>query len=149
MHYHPLHTLLQRLLSCRQNDVAACEVLHVYTHSLVFDHSSLPGRIEQGTIQEGSLRCDVNVSVRPEGQEELGTRVEIKNMNSFSAMQQAIEYEVARQSSLMQEGKVADIVMETRLFDEATQVCSRPFLNSVHREPVLGVGALGAAGMAA
>lgn len=73
-------------------------------------------------MQEGSLRCDVNVSVRVKGQEKLGTKVEIKNMNSFSAMQQAIEYEVARQSSLLEQGKASDIVQETRLFDEATQV---------------------------
>ena len=73
-------------------------------------------------MQEGSLRCDVNVSVRPEGQEQLGTKVEIKNMNSFSAMQQAIEFEVARQSDLLRQGTPEAIVQETRLFDEATQV---------------------------
>lgn len=48
-------------------------------------------------MQEGSLRCDVNVSVRPHGQEELGTKVEVKNMNSFSAMQKAIDFEIDRQ----------------------------------------------------
>lgn len=72
-------------------------------------------------MQEGSLRCDVNVSVRPEGQVELGTKVEIKNMNSFSAMQQAIEYEVERQAGLLEAGRPGDIVQETRLFDEGTQ----------------------------
>lgn len=48
-------------------------------------------------VQEGSMRCDVNVSVRPSGQQELGTKVEVKNMNSFSAMQKAIDFEIARQ----------------------------------------------------
>ncbi len=48
-------------------------------------------------LQEGSMRCDVNVSVRPQGQEELGTKVEVKNMNSFSAMQKAIDFEIDRQ----------------------------------------------------
>lgn len=48
-------------------------------------------------MQEGSMRCDVNVSVRPQGQEELGTKVEVKNMNSFSAMQRAIDFEIDRQ----------------------------------------------------
>lgn len=48
-------------------------------------------------VQEGSMRCDVNVSVRPSGQQELGTKVEVKNMNSFSAMQKAIDFEIDRQ----------------------------------------------------
>ena len=48
-------------------------------------------------MQEGSMRCDVNVSVRPTGQEEFGTKVEVKNMNSFSAMQKAIDFEINRQ----------------------------------------------------
>lgn len=48
-------------------------------------------------VQEGSMRCDVNVSVRPRGQHELGTKVEVKNMNSFSAMQKAIDFEIDRQ----------------------------------------------------
>ena len=48
--------------------------------------------------QDGSMRCDVNVSVRPEGRERFGTKVEIKNMNSFSAMQKAIDYEIDRQA---------------------------------------------------
>jgi aspartyl-tRNA(Asn)/glutamyl-tRNA(Gln) amidotransferase subunit B len=80
--------------------------------------------VARNFVQEGSMRCDVNVSVRPEGAEQLGTKVEIKNMNSFSAMQQAIEFEVARQSSLLEQGKESEIVQETRLFDEATQACS-------------------------
>ena len=51
-----------------------------------------------GRWQDGSMRCDVNVSVRPEGRERFGTKVEIKNMNSFSAMQKAIDYEIERQA---------------------------------------------------
>ena len=54
---------------------------------------------EISVIQDGSMRCDVNVSVRPKGQERFGTRVEVKNMNSFSAMQRAIEFEIERQVS--------------------------------------------------
>lgn len=48
-------------------------------------------------LQEGSMRCDVNVSVRPKGQQQFGTKVEVKNMNSFSAMQKAIDFEIDRQ----------------------------------------------------
>lgn len=86
-------------------------------------------------MQEGSLRCDVNVSIRQAGEEKLGTKVEIKNMNSFSAMQQAIEFEVARQSELLDQGKKDEIVQETRLFDESTQVCYRPSLWHPCAEP--------------
>ncbi|KAJ7519248.1 hypothetical protein O6H91_20G030700 [Diphasiastrum complanatum] len=77
--------------------------------------------ISNGNMQEGSLRCDVNVSVRPKGQDKFGTKVEIKNMNSFSAMQRAIEYEVSRQVCLHEEGFESKIVQETRLWEEGSQ----------------------------
>ena len=67
-------------------------------------------------MQEGSLRCDVNLSVRPAGSEELGTRTEMKNLNSFKAIARAIEYEAHRQVELIQEGK--RVVRETRRWDE-------------------------------
>jgi aspartyl-tRNA(Asn)/glutamyl-tRNA(Gln) amidotransferase subunit B len=68
-----------------------------------------------GNMQEGSFRCDANVSVRPIGQTEFGTRCEIKNLNSFRFMQQAIEYEVRRQVELIEDG--GRVVQETRLYD--------------------------------
>ncbi|MAZ77416.1 MAG: Asp-tRNA(Asn)/Glu-tRNA(Gln) amidotransferase GatCAB subunit B [Legionellaceae bacterium] len=68
-----------------------------------------------GNMQEGSFRCDVNVSVRPVGQEQFGTRAEIKNVNSFRSVERAIKYEVERQIDLISNGK--DVVQETRLFD--------------------------------
>ena len=68
-----------------------------------------------GNMQEGSLRADVNVSVRPKGSKEFGTRCEIKNVNSIKFMQMAIEYEANRQVDLIEEGKTID--QETRLFD--------------------------------
>ena len=67
-------------------------------------------------MQEGSMRCDVNLSVRPAGSEELGTRTEMKNLNSFKAIARAIEYEAHRQVELIQEGK--RVVQETRRWDE-------------------------------
>lgn len=74
--------------------------------------------ISDANMQEGSFRCDVNVSIRPKGDEKLYTRVEIKNLNSFKFIQKAIEYEVERQTVLWEEGKYEDeIVQETRLFD--------------------------------
>ena len=68
-----------------------------------------------GNMQEGSFRCDANVSVRPKGQQELGTRAELKNINSFKFVEQAIELEVERQIDLIEEGGV--VVQETRLYD--------------------------------
>lgn len=67
-------------------------------------------------MQEGSIRCDVNVSVRPEGSTEFGTRVEMKNVNSFSATVRAIEYEAARQIEILENGGV--IHQETRRWDD-------------------------------
>lgn len=68
------------------------------------------------------MRCDVNISVRPLSQETFGTKVEIKNMNSFNAMQRAIEFEFERQTALLREGRPDEIVQETRLWDENKQV---------------------------
>ena len=75
--------------------------------------------ISDGNMQEGSLRCDVNISVRKKGTKKFGTKVEIKNMNSFSAIQKAIEYEIDRQIEAIENGEL--IVQETRLWEEATQ----------------------------
>ena len=68
-------------------------------------------------MEEGSIRCDVNVSIRPEGSETLGTRVEMKNINSFSAAERAIEYEVNRQIDVVSEG--GTITQETRRWDDS------------------------------
>jgi aspartyl-tRNA(Asn)/glutamyl-tRNA(Gln) amidotransferase subunit B len=68
-----------------------------------------------GNMQEGSFRCDANVSVRPAGEAKLGTRCEIKNLNSFRFLQHAIEFEVRRQIELIEDGGV--VVQETRLYD--------------------------------
>ncbi|MGF1459765.1 MAG: Asp-tRNA(Asn)/Glu-tRNA(Gln) amidotransferase subunit GatB [Leptolyngbyaceae cyanobacterium] len=75
--------------------------------------------VSDGNMQEGSLRCDVNISVRPVGQEKFGTKVEIKNMNSFSAIQKAIEYEIDRQIAAIEAGE--KIFQETRLWEEGSQ----------------------------
>ncbi|CAN1211429.1 Asp-tRNA(Asn)/Glu-tRNA(Gln) amidotransferase subunit GatB [Tumidithrix helvetica PCC 7403] len=72
-----------------------------------------------GNMQEGSLRCDVNISVRPVGREEFGTKVEIKNMNSFNAIQRAIDYEIERQVNAIEADE--KIYQETRLWEENTQ----------------------------
>jgi aspartyl-tRNA(Asn)/glutamyl-tRNA(Gln) amidotransferase subunit B len=71
-----------------------------------------------GKMEEGSLRCDTNVSIRPFGSEKLGTKVEIKNINSFKNIELAIDYEVKRQSELLLSGK--SVTQETRRFEEST-----------------------------
>ncbi|MEM9541776.1 MAG: Asp-tRNA(Asn)/Glu-tRNA(Gln) amidotransferase subunit GatB [Cyanobacteria bacterium P01_E01_bin.42] len=75
--------------------------------------------VSDGNMQEGSLRCDVNISIRPVGQKEFGTKVEIKNMNSFSAIQKAIDYEIDRQIKAIEKGE--KIRQETRLWEEGSQ----------------------------
>jgi aspartyl-tRNA(Asn)/glutamyl-tRNA(Gln) amidotransferase subunit B len=71
--------------------------------------------ISDGNMQEGSFRCDANVSVRPRGQEKFGTRTEIKNLNSFRFVERAINFEIERQIDVLEEG--GEIVQETRLYD--------------------------------
>ena len=68
-----------------------------------------------GNMEEGSFRCDANVSVRPKGQNEFGTRTELKNMNSFRHVEKALEYEIKRQISIVEDGE--EVIQETRLWD--------------------------------
>jgi aspartyl-tRNA(Asn)/glutamyl-tRNA(Gln) amidotransferase subunit B len=89
-----------------QEAVAYMKKLHVLVRYL---------EICDGNMQEGSFRCDANVSVRPVGQQEFGTRAEIKNLNSFRFIEKAINYEVERQIDLLESG--AFVVQETRLYD--------------------------------
>jgi aspartyl-tRNA(Asn)/glutamyl-tRNA(Gln) amidotransferase subunit B len=89
-----------------QEAVAYAKVLHALVRWI---------DICDGNMQEGSFRCDANVSVRPQGTEVLGTRCEIKNLNSFRFLERAIEYEVRRQIEILEDG--GTIVQETRLYD--------------------------------
>lgn len=73
-----------------------------------------------GNMEEGSLRCDANVSIRPRGQEKLGTRTELKNMNSFSNVERAIQYEIERQIELVESG--GTVVQQTLLWDTSKMV---------------------------
>jgi aspartyl-tRNA(Asn)/glutamyl-tRNA(Gln) amidotransferase subunit B len=74
--------------------------------------------VNDGNMEEGSLRCDANVSVRPEGTAAFGTKVEVKNINSFKYLQHALEFEIARQTAVVREG--GRVAMETRLWDSDT-----------------------------
>ncbi len=70
-------------------------------------------------MEEGSMRCDVNISLRPQGSSEFGVKTEIKNLNSISNVQKAVEYEIERQSQILDQGD--QVIQETRRFDEATR----------------------------
>ncbi len=76
--------------------------------------------VNDGNMEEGSLRCDANVSVRPAGVDTLGTKAEVKNLNSFRFLQKALEHEIERQIDLLAEGR--RVVQETRLWDSAAGV---------------------------
>jgi aspartyl-tRNA(Asn)/glutamyl-tRNA(Gln) amidotransferase subunit B len=75
-----------------------------------------------GNLEEGSMRCDANISVMPKGSAEFGTRAEIKNVNSFRALQRAIEYEIDRQIDIVETG--GKVVQETRLWDDNAGITS-------------------------
>ena len=74
--------------------------------------------VNDGNMEEGSLRCDANVSVRPVGQQKFGTKAEVKNVNSFRYLERALEYEIERQIEVLREG--GRVTQETRLFDSST-----------------------------
>ncbi|SDD09291.1 Asp-tRNA(Asn)/Glu-tRNA(Gln) amidotransferase subunit GatB [Peptococcus niger] len=76
--------------------------------------------VSDAKMEEGSLRCDVNISLRPVGQEAFGTRAEIKNLNSFRAVERAIAHEIDRQSDLLDDGEA--VKLETRTWDDAKGV---------------------------
>jgi aspartyl-tRNA(Asn)/glutamyl-tRNA(Gln) amidotransferase subunit B len=94
-------------------DIASSEEAHAYLTRLRSILLYLD--VCDGNMEEGSLRCDANVSVRPKGSDGFGTKVEIKNLNSFRNVARALDYEVARQSEALRRGE--RIVQETRLFD--------------------------------
>ncbi len=94
-------------------ELHAPEEAHAY---LVALHALLTyAGVSDGNMEEGSLRCDANVSLRPRGQTALGTRVEIKNLNSFRHVERALEYEIARQGALLAAGGA--VTQETRLWN--------------------------------
>ena len=81
--------------------------------------------ISDADTKMGQIRCDVNISLQEEGIKELGTKVEIKNINSFSNVGNAIEYEIKRQTELLESGKCEQIIQETRRYDDTTNTTIR------------------------
>jgi aspartyl-tRNA(Asn)/glutamyl-tRNA(Gln) amidotransferase subunit B len=99
-------------------DIRTAEEAGVYLRSLRAILQYL--EVCDGNMEEGSLRCDANVSVRPRGSTEFGTKAEVKNMNSFRAVEKALQYEIKRQSDLLASG--GRVVQETRLWDADREV---------------------------
>jgi aspartyl-tRNA(Asn)/glutamyl-tRNA(Gln) amidotransferase subunit B len=95
-------------------DIRSSDEAHQYLTAL--KNSILYLDVSDCNMEEGSLRCDVNVSLRAAGSQTLGTRVEIKNLNSFRAVRMALDYEIQRQQQVLQEGGA--VVQETRLWNE-------------------------------
>jgi aspartyl-tRNA(Asn)/glutamyl-tRNA(Gln) amidotransferase subunit B len=92
----------------------ACDYLNALKDILIY------GRISDCDMEKGMVRCDVNVSVRPKGQKELGAKIEIKNMNSFSGVRRALEYEIPRQINVLKSG--GKLTQETRRWDDVTGI---------------------------
>ncbi len=109
--YNRTGTPLMEIVS--EPDMRSSEEAKAYleTLKLILEYTG----VSDCSMEKGSLRCDANVSVRPVGQKEFGTKVEIKNMNSFKNVQKAIDYEIRRQISEIESGNI--IVQETRLWD--------------------------------
>ena len=101
--------------------------------------------ISDGNMQEGSFRCDANISVRPSGDTELGTRAELKNLNSFRYVEKAIEFEIERQIDVLEDG--GKVLQETRLYDsdkdETRPMRSKEEANDYRYFPESGSAAAG------
>jgi len=99
-------------------DIASADMAYEYLNAL--KDILTYGGISDADMEKGMVRCDVNVSVRPKGQKELGAKIEIKNMNSFSGVRRAAEYEIARQIEVLTKG--GKLIQSTRRWDDDAEV---------------------------
>ena len=104
-----LETVTEPCFSSSEEALAFLEYMR-----LVFKYAD----ISDADTKKGQIRCDVNVSIRPENETKLGTKVEIKNVNTYSNVVKVIDYEIKRQTKLYEEGHETDIIQETRRYDE-------------------------------
>ncbi len=95
-------------------DLTSADMAYAYLNALV--EILRYGNISDGDMEKGMVRCDVNVSVRPQGAKELGAKIEIKNMNSFSGVRRALEYEIPRQIEVLKKG--GKLIQSTRRWDD-------------------------------
>ena len=101
-------------------DMRTADEAYSYLHKLKSIMKYI--NVSDVNMEEGSLRCDVNISVREKGEEKLGEKVEVKNLNSFKAVKAAINYEFERQVDLIEAGEKKLIIQETRLWDNDRQL---------------------------
>src|SRR5438477_1426458 len=99
-------------------DLSSAEMAYEYLCAL--KDILVYGCVSDCDMEKGMVRCDVNVSVRPKGQEELGAKIEIKNMNSFSGVRKALEYEIPRQIEVLKQG--GKLIQSTRRWDDVTGI---------------------------
>jgi len=99
-------------------DITSADMAYAYLNALV--EILYQGRVSDGDMEKGMVRCDVNISVRPVGAKELGAKIEIKNMNSFSGVRRATEYEIARQIEVLKKG--GKLIQSTRRWDDAAGI---------------------------
>ncbi len=99
-------------------DITSADMAYEYLNAL--KDILIYGGVSDCDMEKGMVRCDVNVSVRPKGQKELGRKIEIKNMNSFSGVRRALEYEIPRQISVLKSN--GKLVQETRRWDDASSI---------------------------
>jgi aspartyl-tRNA(Asn)/glutamyl-tRNA(Gln) amidotransferase subunit B len=99
-------------------DIASADMAYEYLNAL--KDILVYGGVSACDMEKGMVRCDVNVSVRPKGQLELGAKIEIKNMNSFSGIRKALEYEIPRQIEVLEKG--GKLIQSTRRWDEAAGI---------------------------
>jgi aspartyl-tRNA(Asn)/glutamyl-tRNA(Gln) amidotransferase subunit B len=99
-------------------DLTSADMAYAYLNALL--EILRYGNISDGDMEKGMVRCDVNVSVRPKGTKELGAKIEIKNMNSFSGVRHALEYEIPRQIEVINQG--GKLIQSTRRWDDAAGV---------------------------
>jgi aspartyl-tRNA(Asn)/glutamyl-tRNA(Gln) amidotransferase subunit B len=99
-------------------DITSADMAYEYLNAL--KDILVYGDVSDCDMEKGMVRCDVNVSVRPKGQQELGAKIEIKNMNSFSGIRKALEYEIPRQIEVLKKG--GKLIQSTRRWDDVTGV---------------------------
>src|SRR5205814_6329630 len=97
-------------------DITSADMAYEYLNAL--KDILIYGGVSDCDMEKGMVRCDVNISVRPQGAPELGAKIEIKNMNSFSAVRRALEYEIPRQIDVLKNG--GKLIQSTRRWDDAT-----------------------------
>ena len=99
-------------------DLTSADMAYEYLNAL--KDILVYGGVSDCDMEKGMVRCDVNVSLRPEGQSELGAKIEIKNMNSFSGVRKALEYEIPRQTEVLRKG--GKLIQSTRRWDDTAGV---------------------------